>query len=409
MVTYSDPMLLSGVLMLLIAPTIICVLNEPRPSRAPCGRAWSLAVLGILLFGIAKISNGAVWSGLIVFWAWRRYGLGAGFWAVSIAAGIVFIPSYLLTVDQGAARTILFGTPYFVERGFAKGLYFEPLRMHFQALAAILWLALLRRDVTRGTRRFLIESLVIGIVVGNLPGLFMWIDGGDAAYFMLSVAWISLPILTALLAALPDRMAAWQLGRRRLAWSGAVLAAIACVAFSVKDVRLKFNIFMAYNALLHTGDRSYYDEDNRRGWREDGRRAWATYGLGVFRLSPPPQAGKSLADALLAYKAETGNEGAAYLATQSDYWPLVSDCDGKLTYPMSLAGVPVIDGYLPVQSTCPQQFSLRGYGGWGAAPETRSDIGDQELCSRARAEGFSVVFRIESLADRTRDRKISCH
>ncbi len=169
----------------------------------------------------------------------------------------------------------------------------------------------------------------------------------------------------------------------------------------MKDVKLKFNIFMAYNALLHTGDRSYYDEDNKRGWREDGRRAWATYGLGVFRLPPPPQAGKSLADALLAYKAETGNEGAAYLATQSDYWPLVSDCDGKLTYPMSLAGVPVIDGYLPVQSTCPQQFSLRGYGGWGAAPETRSDLGDQELCSRAREEGFSVVFSIESLADRT--------
>jgi hypothetical protein len=408
LITYSDPLLLSGVLMLLSMPTIIRILNDTAAEQCGVRLAWSLAVLGIFLFGIAKISHGAVWSGLVVFWAWRRYGLGAGFWAVSIAAGLVFIPSYLLTVDQGAARTILFGTPYFVERGFAEGLYFEPLRIHFQALAAILWVALLTRDVARGTRRFLIETLAIGIVVGNLPGLLMWIDGGDAAYFMYSVAWVSLPILAALLAALPDRMAASQVGRRRLAWSGAVLAAIACVAFSVKDVKLKFNIFMAYNALLHTGDRSYYDEDNRRGWREDGRRAWETYGLGLFRLRPPPQAGKSLVDALLTYKAETGNEGAAYLATQSDYWPLVSDCDGKLTYPMSLAGVPVIDGYLPVQSTCPQQFSLRGYGGWGAAPETRSDLGDQELCSRARQEGFSVVYRIESLADRSRDRKIAC-
>ncbi len=185
METYSDPLLLSGVLMLLSAPTIIRILNDTAAEPGVVRRAWSLAVLGIFLLGIAKISNGFVWSGLVVFWAWRRYGLGAGFWAVSIAAGIVFIPSYLLTVDQGAARTILFGTPYFVERGFAKGLYFEPLRMHFQALAAILWLALLRRDVARGTRRFLIESLVIAIVVGNLPGLFMWIDGGDAAYFML--------------------------------------------------------------------------------------------------------------------------------------------------------------------------------------------------------------------------------
>ena len=408
LVTYSDPLLLSGVLMLLGAPTIIRILNDTAAEPGAVRQAWSLAVFGIFLFGITKISNGAVWSGLVVFWAWRRYGLGGGFWAVSIAAGTVFIPSYLLTVDQDAARTILFGTPYFVERGFAKGLYFEPLRMHFQALAAILWLALLTRDVAPRTRRFLIESLAIGIVVGNLPGLLMWIDGGDAAQFMFAVAWFSLPILTALLAALPDRMAAWRAGRRRLAWSGAVLAAVACVVVGVKDVKLKFNIFMAYNALLHTGDRSYYDEDNKRGWREDGRRAWATYGLGVFRLPPPPQAGKSLADTLLAYKAETGNEGAAYLAPQSDYWPLVSDCDGKLTYPMSVAGVPVIDGYLPVQSTCPQQFSLRGYGGWGAAPETRSDLADQELCSRARQEGFPVVLRIESLADRSRDRKITC-
>ncbi|MCE7897374.1 MAG: hypothetical protein DYH19_11480 [Gammaproteobacteria bacterium PRO8] len=113
-------------------------------------------------------------------------------------------------------------------------------------------------------------------------------------------------------------------------------------------------------------------------------------------------------DALRAYKAEAGNAGAAYLAVDSDYWPLVSDCDGKVTFPMSMAGVPAIYGYLPVQSACPQQFSLRGYGGWGAAPETRSDISDEEICGRAREKGFSVVLRIDSLADRSRDRKITC-
>lgn len=405
MVTHSDPLLLSGVLMVLSAPTIIRILNDAAAEPSAVGQAWSLAVLAIFLLGIAKISNGFVWGGLVGFWALRRYGFGAGFWAVSIAAGIAFIPAYLLTADRDAARTILFGTPYFIERGFAKGLYFEPLRMHFQALAAIVWLWLLKRDVAHGTRRFLIEALAIGIFVGMLPGLLMWIDGGDAAYFMFAISWLSLPILTALLAALPERMAGWRVGRRRLAWAGAVLAAIACIAFSEKDVRLKFNTFMAYNALLHTGDRTYYDEDKKAGWREDGRRAWATYGLGLFELPPPPQAGKSLAETLLAYKAETGNQGAAYLAPDSDYWLLVSDCDGKATFPMSVAGVPVIDGFLPVQSDCPQQFSLRGY---GAAPETRSDLGDQELCSRAREEGFSVVLRIESLADRSRDRKIAC-
>lgn len=400
--SYSDPLLLSGVLMMLGAPTIIRILNDDA-DPGTVRLAWSLAVLGVFLLGITKISNGFVWSGLVAFWALRRYGLGRGFWAVSIAAGIVFIPAYLLTVDREGARTILFGTPYFVERGFSK-----PLLVYFQPLAATLWLALMTRGVARGTRRFLIESLAIAIFVGMLPGLLMWIDGGDALQFMLMAGWFTLPILTALLAGLPDYVADWAVPRRRLVWSGAVLGVAACVVLSASDVRLKFNIFMAYNTLLHTGDRSYYDEDNKRGWREDGRRAWEAYGLGVFRLPPPPQAGKSLVDALLAYKGETGNEGAVYLAVQSDYWPLVSDCDGKVTYPMSMAGVPVIEGYLPVQSVCPQQFSLRGYGGWGAAPETRSDIGDEELCNRARQKGFSVVLRIESLAERSRDRKITC-
>jgi hypothetical protein len=84
---------------------------------------------------------------------------------------------------------------------------------------------------------------------------------------------------------------------------------------------------------------------------------------------------------------------------------LVSDCDGKVTYPMSVAGVPLIDGYLPVQSECPQQFSLRGY---APAPATRSDLADPELCGRAREAGFSTVLRIESVSDRSRDRKIAC-
>jgi hypothetical protein len=404
LVTYSDPLLLSGVLMVLIAPLAIHVLNDASAAPATVRQAWALAVIAIFLLGLAKISNGFVWAGLVVFWALRRYRLGSGFWAVSIAAGVVFIPSYLLTVDQTGAGAVLFGTPFFVTL-FSKGHYIQPLTYHFQALAAILWLALLKDRIIVTTRRFLIEALAIGIVVGVLPGLFMDIPGGDAFYFMQAVGWFALPIVTALLAALPDRMADAPAARRRLAWSAASLAVIVCIVLGATGLPRKFNIFMAYNTLLHTGDRSYYDEDNGRGWRKDGRRAWATYGLGVFRLPPPPQAGKSLADALLAYKAETGNTGAAYLAPDSDYWPLVSDCDGKATYPMSVAGVPVIDGYLPVQSACPQQFSLRGY---GPAPETRADLSDQALCDRARKEGFPIVLRIESLGDRSRDRKIVC-
>jgi hypothetical protein len=233
----------------------------------------------------------------------------------------------------------------------------------------------------------------------------MQIPGGDAYYFMVSVAWLSLPILVALAAAAIEDLARAKPRSRRIGWSAIGLATVVAIVFLAKAVPLKASVFMAYNALLHTGDRSYYDADNRRGWREDGRRAWKELGLGLFRMAPPPQAGKSLADALRAFKAEVGNKGAAYIPPQSDYWPLVADCDGKATYPMSAAGVPAIDNYVPASAACPQEFSLRGY---GEARPDRPDLSDQELCARARAEGFSEVLRIESLADRSRDRRISC-
>lgn len=403
LVTPSDPLLLSGVLMTLIAPTVVWILASPASDARAVRWAWALAVLGIVLISAGKISNGFVWAGLVGFWALRRYRLGGSFWLVALACGLAFLPCYLLFVDAMGGR--FFGMPFFVEYGFAEGHYFLPLTFHFQALAAIAWLALQKQETSRPTRRFLLESLAIAIFGGVLPGLLMEIPNGDGFYFTQAVGWFSLPVLTALLAALPDRLLVAPAARRKLVWSGFAALTIAAIVFSVTSFPLRFNIFMAYNTLLHTADRSYYDVDKRRGWREDGRRAWATYGLGIFRLPAPPQLGQSLAEALRAFKLETGNQGAAFIPPQSDYWPLVSDCDGKVTYPMSVAGVPLIDGYLPVQSECPQQFSLRGY---AAAPATRADITDQELCTKALKEGFSVVLRTESVSDRSRDRKIAC-
>ena len=401
--TFSDSLLLSGVLMVLIAPTLIRVLTDPASAAGAVWLTWCIGLAGTFLLSAAKISNGFVWDGLVGYCALRRYGLRRDFWIVAAGCGLVFLPCYLLFVDSTGGA--LFGTPYFVEYGFSRGNYFLPLQVHFQALAAIVWLAFLRPDVNRTTRRFLIETLAIGIFGGVLPGLIMYIPNGDGFYFTQAVGWYSLPILAALLASMPGRVASATVGPRRAAWSGIGVLTIAAVAFSAKTLPVRFDIFMASNALLHTADRSYYDVDKRRGWREDGRRAWKTYGLGLFRLPAPPQLGQSLADALRAFRAEHGNDGAAFITPQSDYWSLVSDCDGKVTYPMSVAGVPMIDGYLPVQSACPQQFSLRGY---AEPPATRGDLGDQELCTRARDAGFSVVLRIESVSDRSRDRTIAC-
>jgi hypothetical protein len=389
--------------MTLISPTVVWIFADPASGPRAVRQAWLLAVLGIVLLSAGKISNGCIWAGLVGYWGLRRYRLGPNFWFVALACAAAFLPCYILFVD--AMGGVFFGTPFFVEYGFSAGNYLLPLRVHAQALMAIVWLWRIKHDVNYSSRRFLIESLAIAIFGGVLPGLLMEIPNGDGFYFTQAVGWFSLPVLVALLASLPGRFRPAPAGRRRLAWSAVAVLALAAAVFSVKSFPLRFNIFMAYNTLLHTADRTYYDEDKRRGWREDGRRAWKAYGLGIFRMPAPPQLGQSLADALRAFKAETGNRGAAFVPPQSDYWPLVSDCDGKVTFPMSAAGVPLIDGYLPVQSECPQQFSLRGY---APAPATRGDLSDQELCTRAQAAGFSVVLRTESLGDRSRDRKIAC-
>jgi hypothetical protein len=399
---HSDPLLLSGVILCLMAPAVVAMLTT---GEATPRSAWALALVTIPLLSAAKVSVGFVWTALVCYWALRRLGLmRPGFWIVVLLAAALFIPGYFLFADPHGAGAVLFGTPFFAE-SFDEGRYFDPILMHLQALVTIVWLLCLR-EIAPAPRRLLLEALAIAILVGMLPGLLMDIPGHDAYYFMVVVAWVSVPPMLALLGDLPSRLGAATALRRRIGWGAVAAVTVLITVLGAKALPLKFNIVMANNALLRTGDRSYYDEDNRRGWREDGRRAQKELGvLGMFHLTPPAPQGQSLVEALRSFKAEIGNTGAAYLEPQSDYWPLVSDCDGKATYPMSMAGVPVIDGYLPVQDTCPQQFSLRGY---APPPAVRSALNDADLCARAKQEGFTTMLRISSLGDRTTDRRLDC-
>jgi hypothetical protein len=165
------------------------------------------------------------------------------------------------------------------------------------------------------------------------------------------------------------------------------------------------NIIVAAGALLHTGDRSYYAGDSVKTWRADTARALAAGGLALLGAPPPAPTGASLADALAGFRNQAGAAGAAYIPPQSDYWALVRDCDGRSLWPMAAAGVPLIDGTVPVQADCKQEFALAGY---GPAPATRQDLADDALCQRAKQEGFTQVLRIESVADRARDRRLTC-
>ena len=72
---------------------------------------------------------------------------------------------------------------------------------------------------------------------------------------------------------------------------------------------------------------------------------------------------------------------------------------------MAAAGVPMIDGYVPVQAECRQEFGISGY---GTPPEVRTDFSDADVCQRATAKGITDVLIVEAVEDRNRDRRLAC-
>jgi hypothetical protein len=412
----NDPMLLSGVYLVLLMPAVLACLAEPenRTGEATLRRpmlwhpVWLLALVAIFFLSAMKISAGYVWTGLLGFWVLRLLSpKRPAFWLIGAVAATAFLACYWIFNDSaGSGGSMLFGTPYYWERGFAKGDYLMPLRQHSHVIAALILLWLLRRVSEPKPFRLLAESFGFMIVIANLPGLLMEIPGGDAIFFTRTFEWLATPLLALGIALLPQYLSRIAPGRRKLGWGVAALILIGLVVDAATLTPTRINTLIAGAALLHTGDRSYYAGDNRRTWRLDAQRAMKEYGAaGLFRLPPPPPTGAGLADALNAYRAEYGSDGAAYLPPQSDYWAMVSDCDGKSLWPMTIAGVPLVDGYIPVQSECPQEFAVSGY---STPPVARHDLSDSELCKRATDVGFVEVLRIDSLSDRARDRRLNC-
>jgi hypothetical protein len=274
------------------------------------------------------------------------------------------------------------------------------------ALAAIAALALGSTRFNAGPRRFMMESLGFAILAGILPGLVLQIRGGDAYFFLIFSDWLSVPVLVFLLADLPLFLPAARRGSARLVVALAALGLVGILVQVVLAAPLQFSLAVSQAALLHTGDRGFYSNESRRAWRDDARRAEDRYGLlGLYRLPPPEPVGSGLAAALIAEKSELGGSVAAYIPPESDYWSLVLDCGGRSTWPMAVAGVPLIDGYVPIQADCPEKFVLNGY---RDVPAIRSVLSDQALCARAKGAGFTTVLVVTALADRARDRRLAC-
>jgi hypothetical protein len=221
----------------------------------------------------------------------------------------------------------------------------------------------------------------------------MYIQSGNAAYFLVSQAWVAIPVLAALLPGAWEALAARLRHLHRLAPVAAVIVAVVVAGYaSYGEFRTRASLFLAANALLRSGDLSYYAEDKRKAWREDAKRAVKEFGL--WHLLTAPEAtptGEALAQGLRDLRAAQGERIALYVpAGNTAYWNLVVDCDGKSVFPVAEAGLAMIQGYVPRQSDCPQDFEQ--------PPDVRPEETPESICLRARGKGFDKVAWLDTLA-----------
>lgn len=401
LVIANTPMLLSGVLLILLAPAVAIELIERRTEAT---LALYAAVISLPVLSLAKISTGLIWGGLAGWLVLRVIGpKRAAFWIVGVVMLALFGGCYWLGNDPGQSGAVLFGTPFYVET-IRNGNLLVPLTVHLYLLIVLAALFRLRKSAPP-QQRLLVEAMLAVTATANLPTLVLEIPGGDSFFFLSAMNWLFAPLVAMLLAALPAGLRIAQPGARRLVLALVAVGLVAALVDGGLKVEDRVSTAISGAALLHTGDLSYHTDDKRKVWRADTRRALAEHGLlGLYRLPPPVPAGAGLAAALKAAQ-NADSRTAAYIPPQSDYWSFVKDCDGRSLWPMAAAGVPLIDGYVPVQAECRQEFSLIGY---GTPPEVRTPLPEPELCRRAVEAGFPVVLQVESLADRSKDHLTTC-
>lgn len=387
----SETMSLGAALALLVFPGAFLLASDPASEARTRHLAWAAAALALFPIGSAKISMAFVLAALFGWWLVRIEGpRRPAFWLWGAVGFLAFLGAFLMFNDTGAMGAQFFGKPYYVEYGFERGEWWLPITFQIETIAALALVALV---ISAGpARRLTIETLLVAALAGNLPGLLMYIQSGNAAYFLISQAWIAIPVLAALLPAALEAIGAWLRRFNRWAPAAATVLAVAVVGYaSFSEFRTRGALFVDANALLRTGDLSYYADDSRKAWRNDAKRALKEFGLAkVLTMPAAPPTGLKLAEQLQDIRRSLGDKTALYVpAEDTSYWDLVSDCDGKSLYSVAMAGFAMINGYVPRQSDCPQEIALRGF---GIPPDVRPEETRESICQRARDKGFEDVL-----------------
>lgn len=408
---------LQNVYLVALLPAAFLVLRRigrqaGRPSRGLLIAIFALSLL-VLPLAVAKIPGGYFWAALVGFWAMNALGwLNPRLWGLWLLLLIGLGLSVTLLSLPGEAEWKLFALVREID-GLDDAL--AHLANFYAILLAIVWLALLRRKSTpagvlaKGTffgpgLPSALSTAVIAFAAALLPSMLIILPSGNVGHFILLQGVLALPLLVFCGAVTLERRPF-----RPIVFAGVAVLLIGLGLYATgKTMLADTRAALAQQALIRTGDTTYYVQETRRARRADAERFLGAGGsaqiqAGAYVAGPAAP----LEDELRAFRAEFGNQAAVYAPHAvegqpgSPLWDLTVDCAGKSLFTMATAGLPMIYGYPP----CEPKFIYNGY----TPPPTLVRLDDAEVCRRANDLGFSEILIVESLDAPARNRRLSCH
>lgn len=414
----SETAMFSGMIIFALLPYFHLTLTDPATERAARVRTLIIAAGLIVPLSLFKLSAGYTWASAVFIWSLMAFGLRDRAtwiaWVLTAAGGLLSLYLFTLTGRGGAVgtsyQTELFGTPYFVEYGFAKGDYLFPVMLNIGSLLVLaLSIVQWRRGGGRSRASLWADPdfrfIAVTLVLANLPGLFLDIDSGNAGHFIVQQNLLALPFLIAALAALIEERSGAGQTRSALRAVGIAVAAVIVVLGlygAGKKWAADTRTVIAQRALINTADGGYYRSNRKRDLKADANRYLDAEGVGhlltTVAAAPP---GASLASALMSARVQYGNGLATYVAPDVEsFWSLSEDCDAKSLFTMTAAGVPMINGFPP----CPPKFVYNGF----PPPAEIATLDPAALCGRAQTLGFGHVFVVQDLTNRAGDQILDC-
>lgn len=365
---------------------------------------WCFGIFMIIMLAISKISVGYVFAGVLGYTAFRTYGIRSWQpWLLIVTIGSAFLVSFwAFGVSKGQSGVTLFGVPYYIEYGFHGGHPLLPLTANIEGLAFCTILAARLRhgglSIWQGFQQRKtvgLEMFAVIFILANLPGLVLEIPGGDATYFIQVFDWAAKPLLVGEVLAFCGRLrrnradvVGWWRWLVAAVVTGAILSSL--IGLVVSMVNQTF-LAASMNALVRTGDLTYFQSNRRKQLRADAGRAIDAPGwAGLLNATPPRPPAEELAQALLDARASGGNLAGLYVPPNIDsFWSLTKDCDGKSLFSMAVGGIPMLNGYYPRPRECVQEFSLSGY---TAPAGDLPTLADPAICAIAKARSMSTVL-----------------